>query len=873
MKGNPCQSVAMGSRASTDEESPPPAMSRNGYFFEETGYLKCDTDDGCDPKEEEGGGGEELFDTVHSSIVSGESIRFFVNVNLEVPQSTTAENESSGCVLLHTSRKYLKLKNFEEEVRAHRDLDGFLAKASIILDETATSLDDVLREMLKHFVEDPENAEPSCNFNKIMSTLFTDSGAPREGNVHLLSDTIQGVTATATGVQYQQSWLCIICTIKSLQKRHVCISRLERPQNWGENSCEVRFVILVLAPPKMKSTKTATEVGRTFSTMFSDINFRQKLLETKTEEEFKEALVHQRHLLTLVNKHSSLNDGHKVQSHKPLKLNEFFNVGKGIFDDIARRLPVYPLDFTDGIIGNNKAIGKYITTMIFLYFACLLPSIAFGSLNDESTAGVIDVQKTIVGQCIGGVIYSLFSGQPLVVLLTTAPLALYINVIRGICDDYNLDFKAFYAWTGLWNSCFLILYSLFNCSLLMKLFKRSTEEIIALFISITFVLDALKGIIKIFKKYYLEIPSSHTYPDQEYNKHLPNLNFTSDVLLNSTFNGSVFAPNGSSDHEEIHYGRESAVLSLMLMFGTLWLGHTLYQFKKSPYLHSRVREMLSDCALPISVLTFSVVGSYFFKEIHIAKFNYIKTESMFVLAPIGSLSMGPITSAMGLGFLLSMLFFIEQNIVASLTNAPENRLVKGTAYHWDLLLVALINTGLSVFGMPWIHAAFPHSPMHVRALANVEERVEHGHIYETIVSVRETRLTSLVANVLVGLSLFLLPYPLQWIPKPVLYGLFLYIALTSIDGSQLFERVALLLKEQTAYPPTHYIRRVPQRKIHYFTGLQVLQLVILCGFGMSPLPYMKMIFPLIMIGMIPIRYNLLPKIIESKYLDAMDAEH
>lgn len=60
---------------------------------------------------------------------------------------------------------------------------------------------------------------------------------------------------------------------------------------------------------------------------------------------------------------------------------------------------------------------------------------------------------------------------------------------------------------------------------------------------------------------------------------------------------------------------------------------------------------------------------------------------------------------------------------------------------------------------------------------------------------------------------------------------------------------------QTAYPPTHYIRRVPQRKIHYFTGLQVLQLLILCGFGMSPLPYMKMIFPLIMIGMIPIRYK------------------
>uniref|UniRef100_A0A8B9MRV9 Solute carrier family 4 member 11 n=1 Tax=Accipiter nisus TaxID=211598 RepID=A0A8B9MRV9_9AVES len=721
---------------------------------------------------------------------------------------------------------YLKLKNFEEEVRAHRDLDGFLARASIILDETATSLDDVLREMLKHFAEDPENMEPSCNFEKIMSTLFTDSGTPREGNVHLLSDTIQGVTATVTGVQYQQSWLCIICTIKSLQRRHVCISRLERPQNWGENSCEVRFVILVLAPPKMKSTKTATEVGRTFATMFSDITFRQKLLETKTEEEFKEALVHQRHFFAPI---------------------------------------MYALDFTDGMLANvYESIGLIFNFCdVMSCLQCAL-NVFFDTCNN--------VQKTIVGQCIGGLLYALFSGQPLVVLLTTAPLALYINVIQGICDDYNLDFSAFYAWTGLWNSFFLVMYSLFNFSLLMKLFKRSTEEIIALFISITFVLDAFKGIIKVFKKYYYHGRTGDSYLEKARTDAIPSLGINTTFLMNSSVSRSMSLENQTGTHD-VHYGRETAVLSLMLMLGTLWLGHTLYQFKKSPYLHARVREILSDCALPISVLTFSAVGSYIFKEIEMSKFNYNPSESLFVLAPVQSLSIGSVMSAMGLGFLLSMLFFIEQNIVASLTNAPENRLVKGTAYHWDLLLVALINTGLSIFGLPWIHAAFPHSPMHVRALAYVEERVENGHIYETIVSVKETRLTSLVANFLVGLSLLLLPFPLQWIPKPVLYGLFLYIALTSIDGNQLFERVALLLKEQTAYPPTHYIRRVPQRKIHYFTGLQVLQLLILCGFGMSPLPYMKMIFPLIMIGMIPIRYNLLPRIIEAKYLDAMDAEH
>lgn len=57
---------------------------------------------------------------------------------------------------------------------------------------------------------------------------------------------------------------------------------------------------------------------------------------------------------------------------------------------------------------------------------------------------------------------------------------------------------------------------------------------------------------------------------------------------------------------------------------TLWIGQLSLQcnvdgsflsLNYSPYLHARVREILSDCALPISVLTFSVVGSYIFKEI------------------------------------------------------------------------------------------------------------------------------------------------------------------------------------------------------------------------------------------------------------------
>ena len=37
-----------------------------------------------------------------------------------------------------------------------------------------------------------------------------------------------------------------------------------------------------------------------------------------------------------------------------------------------------------------------------------------------------------------------------------------------------------------------------------------------------------------------------------------------------------------------------------------------------------------------------------------------------------------------LGFSLSLLFFMDQNISAAMVNSPENRLKKGNAYHWDL---------------------------------------------------------------------------------------------------------------------------------------------------------------------------------------------
>ena len=69
-------------------------------------------------------------------------------------------------------------------------------------------------------------------------------------------------------------------------------------------------------------------------------------------------------------------------------------------------------------------------------------------------------------------------------------------VIYSICEDFQLDFFAMYGCVGLWSAFFLVLYSLFDVSRLMRWSTRSTEEIFALFISIAFCVDAFRDTVK-----------------------------------------------------------------------------------------------------------------------------------------------------------------------------------------------------------------------------------------------------------------------------------------------------------------------------------------------------------------------------------------
>lgn len=79
--------------------------------------------------------------------------------------------------------------------------------------------------------------------------------------------------------------------------------------------------------------------------------------------------------------------------------------------------------------------------------------------------------------------------------------------------------------------------------------------------------------------------------------------------------------------------------------------------------------------------------------------------------------------------MFASLIFVESNVASLLTASPDHRLVKGAGHHLDFICVGVLTAACSLFGVPWVMGAIPHSPMHARVLATVveyETRVRTG---------------------------------------------------------------------------------------------------------------------------------------------------
>ncbi|KAH7639876.1 anion exchange protein-like protein 1 [Dermatophagoides farinae] len=729
----------------------------------------------------------------------------------------------------------VKPKNFNNEVRAGRDVKSFLANPCVLLDLEGDSVEEIIDQMLTAINNDLDGTLLS----EARSSLYDAK------NAFQLSDFLQGIYHTETGEYlHDPTWLCTFATVNNLSARRIVIARLDRPSNFGPTLRHVQFIVLVLVPSKEKTSKSAFEIARTFASLFADSTLRMSLLQCESQVEFCQQISDRvaflkRRQSSKKFKSFSLD---KLENHPDhlAKQKQSFGFGKGLVNDFRRRIKYYPSDFIDGIVGKNT-ISKVSAAVLSIFFACILPPIAFGVVNEHNTHGLIGPKQGLIGQAIGGLIFALTSGQPLVIIATTAPLTLYVKIVYQASQDWHVDFLDLFAAVGCFCAFYLILYALLNVSNLMRYVTRSTEETFATFVFVAFTAAAFTECHESFRKHYC----------------FDNLTGYSNLTT------TIIDLNDKIDMDDLPIRDclpAKSILFLFLMLGTVAMAVLLYNFSSTPYLNSILRNTLADYALPLSVISFSLIGSVLFRDVHTDSF-IINADFQWRLATFRTLTPTTIGLAAFLGFFLSMLFFIAQSVCASIVGSPSNHLKKGSAFHWDLFVLGSLNAVLSMIGLPWIYGILPHSPLHARLLADVVPATDSQHNSTksyVVVRVRETRVTGVLVHLMIGSIVLVIPNSLSNIPVAVLCGLFLYCAISTLRNNSIHDRVVLVLTEQHSYPPTSYLRHVPQRTVHCFTATQLALLALITFVGFCPWKSFRLFFPFMIALMIPIRRYILP---------------
>ncbi|NWT95273.1 B3AT protein, partial [Urocynchramus pylzowi] len=495
----------------------------------------------------------------------------------------------------------------------------------------------------------------------------------------------------------------------------------------------------------------------------------------------------------------------------------------GLVRDIRRRYPKYLSDIKDAL--NPQCLAA----VIFIYFAALSPAITFGGLLGNGGTGwgcsrVGDVPPA--GRAAGWVIprgscHTEVPPPPSQEEL--CPLA------PQFCSSNGLEYIVGRVWIGFWLILLVLVVVACEGSFLVRYLSRYTQEIFSFLISLIFIFETFSKLVTIFKHHPLK---------REYN-------------VQPEFQPGVPEPN-------------TALLSLVLMAGTFFLAFFLRVFKNSSFLPGKVRRLIGDFGVPISIFIMAL-ADFFINDTYTQKLSVPKglqvtnsTARGWFIHPMGDSAPFPIWMMFASvipALLVFILIFLETQITTLIVSKPERKLVKGTGFHLDLLLIVAMGGLAALFGMPWLSATTVRTITHANALTIMSKTSAPGEKSQ-ILEVKEQRISGLLVAVLIGVSILMEPI-LKYIPLAVLFGIFLYMGVTSLFGIQLFDRILLLLKPPKYHPDEPYVTRVKTWRMHLFTFTQIIFLVVLWVVKSTPA---SLALPFVLILTVPLRRFLLPRI-------------
>jgi len=262
---------------------------------------------------------------------------------------------------------------------------------------------------------------------------------------------------------------------------------------------------------------------------------------------------------------------------------------------------------------------------------------------------------------------------------------------------------------------------------------------------------------------------------------------------------------------------------LILFVGTFALAMAFRNFRTSSFFPSRVRGNVADFAVFLSVISWTAIDYAF--GVPTPKLNvpeeFVTTRSdrSWIINPGDVTYIWLIPLAIIPAILATILVFLDQQITSVIVNRREHKLKKGHGYHLDLLVLAVLIGICSLLGLPWFVAATVRALTHVKSLIRTSESSVPGERPQML-GIREQRVTGICIHILIGFST-LITKVLRIIPMPVLYGVFLYMGITSLTGVQFIERVGVLFMPMKHQPDYIFLRHVKVSRVHAFTLIQL----------------------------------------------------
>ncbi|KAK8509766.1 hypothetical protein V6N12_001842 [Hibiscus sabdariffa] len=573
-------------------------------------------------------------------------------------------------------------------------------------------------------------------------------------------------------------------------------------------------------------------------------------------------------------------------------MEETFVPFRGIKNDLRGRLMCYKQDWTGGF----KAGFRILAPTTYIFFASAIPVISFD--------GVLTAVQTLASTALCGIIHSIIGGQPLLILGVAEPtVIMYTFMFDFVKDRQDLGREKFLAWTGwvcVWTAGLLFLLSILGACSIINRFTRVAGELFGLLIAMLFMQQAIKGLVEEFRIPHNENPKSTQF--------LPSWRFANGMFALVLSFGLLLTALRSRKARSWRYARKLYSRLRCATYGTNLDSSVLYTRRRcserNPTSSLQPESLVPQCLRKL--------------DSHQGMFNQdmLNVPVVYIIGAFIPATM------------IAVLYYFDHSVASQLAQQKEFNLRKPSCYHYDLLLLGFLTLLCGLIGVPPANGVIPQSPMHTKSLAtlkhqllrnrlvatarkSISKNASLGQMYGNMQEAYQQMQTPLVyqepsarglnelkestvqaatcsGNIDAPLdeTLFdiekevddLLPVEvkeqrLNSNLGPV--GLLRVHGDRELTGQPIWERILLLftapsrrfkvLEDQHAT----FVETVPFKTIAIFTIFQTVYLLI-C-FGLTWIPIAGVMFPLMIMLLVPVRQYFLPKFFKGAHLYDLDA--